>query len=329
MNKKKQVSNSPITIRPSFESGFSTKNSRSPYALLDFAPLIEDITSKMNCGFLLSFQGLPLYTSTKYEQLSRSDHQLIEYTIPVSFEDCDAEIQLLLANEDFQVSSIVTRKAILGEVAIGMAHDLRNVLTGIGLCLGEVSNQFNDPQLLEPLNDMFESLKAGSQICNRIMRFGCQNVVVKNEYLREIVESSLSIIRPALKHSLKEKKAIKLIEDIDPVLSVYVSNSDVQFAIVNIVLNAINHGIKSEGTIIISANVEDQFVCLSISNDGEKISEEVASELFVRPLSKSIDHGYGLYISKLSLVKQGGDIRFETNESRTTFFISLPYGTDE
>ena len=99
----------------------------------------------------------------------------------------------------------------------------------------------------------------------------------------------------------------------------------------NLLSNAIKYG-YSGGKIQLEADEDDNFVILSVTNEGQGIPRDKIDKLF-KKFSRIDGPGYagkkgtglGLYICKEIIEKQGGEIRAESNEENWARFVfSLP-----
>jgi signal transduction histidine kinase len=100
--------------------------------------------------------------------------------------------------------------------------------------------------------------------------------------------------------------------------------SDTQLAIVNIMLNAVEHGIEKKGTIEIRGYRDEAFVFIEIENDGRPVHENIRAKLLNAPVTEHCNNGFGLYSSAKSIRAFGGDISFESDSGSTVFSIMLP-----
>ncbi len=325
MTNRRRISLSPCSIRPTAQSGIQVRKERSITTLLEMAPLLDEIAEKMGGGIAIRFQDLNIYSSSKFQQMSAADLHSIEYELPVVFDDC--EVSLFILRSSDIIPGKVAKMAMLGEISAGIIHDVNNLLTAISFSLDEIKHEL-PMGMKEVHDDAMLATDSCKLACERIMRFSTSGNFSKPEPLRSIVEAAIGILRPIIKRAGSAKE-IRIVTDVDPVFCVRAVASDVEFAIMNIIQNAINHGIKEKGEVRISASDGGNETMLHISNDGTKIPDSVSVVLGKRPLSKDLDHGYGIYVSKLALVGSGGDLTFESNEERTTFTITLPSCTDE
>ena len=213
------------------------------------------------------------------------------------------------------------RLAVLGELAGGVGHELRNPL-------GVISNAVYFLQMT--LKDADETTKEYleiiySEVCNA------------EEVLSDLLD--FSRIRPAEKEQTEVSDLVaRVLENRSPTEEVKVSNSiapelpavfvdpkqidQVLFNLVNNAYQAMPEG----GKLTISARAEKGHVHLSITDTGCGIPEENMEKVF-EPLftTRARGIGLGLSVSKNLVEANGGSIEVESEEGKvSTFTVILP-----
>ncbi len=92
----------------------------------------------------------------------------------------------------------------------------------------------------------------------------------------------------------------------------------------NLLRNAAKYAEK-DVTVTIEITCQDDYIYITLSDDGPGISTEIQSKLFEKGVSTT-GGGYGLYLSKKVVEVYGGKIEYISNKERkgTTFKIVLP-----
>lgn len=213
--------------------------------------------------------------------------------------------------------------ATVGELASGVAHEIRNPLTGVLGALELARKRVPDDDDADALLE--ESLVQLHRIENataRLLQFArppaLQAVVVDPNLL---VERAMTIVSPKadtrrvqLHTTLCEGNAAV---NVDPELLVQV--------IVNIMLNAID-AVDTGGTVTTTAVLVDSTIRVAISDTGPGVAEDQRDQIF-RPFytTKHQGTGLGLPISQQIIVRHGGQIVVETTPSGgASFVIVLP-----
>jgi signal transduction histidine kinase len=215
------------------------------------------------------------------------------------------------------------RLAAVGELAGGVAHEIRNPLAGIGGALTMLAREV-------PADD--DTQEVMSEIQKQIQR------------MERLVQELLAYARPCVLHPewtdvhaiLKQAVAsmaqrqtdhkVELVMELDPkVPEIYVDFRDLEHAFENLVLNALQ-AIPGEGTIEVRTQYCGKHVLISISDDGLGMDTEVRGKIF-EPFftTKARGTGLGLSLVRRAVENYDGEIRVESAPGEgTTFVFSLP-----
>ena len=212
------------------------------------------------------------------------------------------------------------RLHVLGELTAGIAHELN---TPLGNILGYA--ELLKKSEVQPLQKIIISAKNAREIVKKLMYFSCDmpqnfNWIDLNEHILE----NISLLDNQIL-----KKNIQLVLNLDndlPKLKI----DALQFTQVlfNLVLNAI-HSMEKNGKLTISTGFKNDFIQLSIKDNGKGIPDEIKEKIFQPFFTTKIDEqgtGLGLSLAYDIVVKgHGGRLEVESvEEAGTTFIISLP-----
>ena len=149
----------------------------------------------------------------------------------------------------------------------------------------------------------------------------------KTEFLvyQDVIEVSLDTFEKPIKD-----KNITVVNNIAEDLKIY-ADLDLMLVVANnLISNAVKYG-QNDGRIEAAAGTDDEFVTISVYNDGRPITETDAKGLFKRfarldvPEKKTVKGtGLGLFITKQIVEAHGGDIRVEASETGNTFIFRIP-----
>jgi len=225
------------------------------------------------------------------------------------------------------------RLAAVGELAAGLAHEVKNPLAGIKISIEVLKNELSLEQedkeiFLKIINEInrIESLLKNMLSYARPSRPQPESLNI-NEILDGIIKIS--------EYSLKDPedlsqmtKDIHFVRDFDSdITDVYADMGQLQQVFLNIILNAID-AIKDQGTITIrTARIPDEFIQIEISDTGKGLDQETLKMVF-NPFftTKPKGTGLGLAICRRLIEQHKGTIQASNNpESRgAMFIITLP-----
>lgn len=227
------------------------------------------------------------------------------------------------------------RLASIGEMAAGIAHEIKNPLTGIASAITIINDDFSasDPRK-EILGEVLEQVKRMDKTVNDLLFFGrptepepvCTNL---NAVLKKTLIFASQ--HQGSKGGLIEK-VLDLQEDLPPV---YVDPKQIQQVLLNLILNAIQAmqmgGVLTIRTFLVQEESQ-QWVTVSIADTGKGIPVQILGKIFTPFFTtKAQGTGLGLAICHKLVTQQGGVIRVESEDGKgTVFYIELPAtSTDE
>lgn len=221
------------------------------------------------------------------------------------------------------------RLASIGEMAAGIAHEIKNPLTGIASAITIINDDFSssDPRK-EILGEVLEQVKRLDKTVNDLLFFG------RPTEPEPVCTDLNAVLRKTLLFASQHRgskgglieKVLDLQDDIPPV---YVDPKQIQQVFLNLILNAIQ-AMQSGGVLTIKTALVQEpggdFVIASISDTGQGIPEQILGKIFTPFFTtKAQGTGLGLAICHKLVAQQGGVIRVESEDGKgTVFTIELP-----
>ncbi|MEN7972572.1 MAG: PAS domain S-box protein [Verrucomicrobiota bacterium] len=221
----------------------------------------------------------------------------------------------------------------VGRLAGGVAHDFNNFLQTIlgatGILLGEMEEGTSQHGDVEEIRKA--TLRAAG-LTRQLLEFG------QNREVEYVALDINGVVRQSERMTrLLIGKKIELVFDLDDSLgSVLGDSGQIEQVLLNLVINA-RDAMPDGGKLCVStrnvvaekdvsAGVADKYVCLSVSDTGDGISEDVKKHLF-EPFftTKEVGKGTGLGLSVVyGIVEQhGGWIEVFSSEGEGSVFKSL------
>lgn len=226
------------------------------------------------------------------------------------------------------------RLASIGEMAAGIAHEVKNPLTGIASAITIINDDFpaSDPRK-EILGEVLEQVKRLDKTVNDLLFFGKPTQP----------EPSCTDLNAALRKTLlfasqhrgsKGGGIEKILELQDNLPPVYVDPKQIQQVFLNLILNAIqamnNGGVLTIKTVLVEQE-SARWVRTTIADTGQGIPTQILGKIFTPFFTtKAQGTGLGLAICHKLVTQQGGTINVESEDGKgTVFYIDLPATTTE
>lgn len=223
------------------------------------------------------------------------------------------------------------KKALLGQLAAGLAHEINNpasiILSRLECMLSELQNN-QQPEISSLVTDLQVIGKHTRRITTTIQSLLSFARRTKESFLpldiNEVVEEALSLLGNQLK-----KARIQLQKHLDRNLPFVYGNSDqLQQVLINLLQNA-RDAIVQEGTIIVSTfSTAPGWVEIEVSDTGPGIAVENLDRIFdpfftTKDVGKGT--GLGLFVTRGIIEEHGGRIEVSSQPGQGAVFkVTLP-----
>jgi signal transduction histidine kinase len=212
----------------------------------------------------------------------------------------------------------------LGEIAAGVAHEIRNPLTSVRGFLQLVKNKNPDnPEIAEYMDIAMEEIDRANDIITEFLKFARpQKPRLSQENINTIIAEVIKIIIPGFHYKNIQVKHIK--EDV-PLLTL--DRDQWKQVFINLFQNSLQ-ALRAGGSLFVQTSFDpgSQKARIIIADTGCGMSREVLDKVFT-PFytTKETGTGLGLSIVYRIVKNHGGDIEIESEPGKgTTFTISLP-----
>jgi signal transduction histidine kinase len=225
----------------------------------------------------------------------------------------------------------MTRLISLGELAAGVAHEIRNPLTGIGVVLDMLRDKKRlskaDCELINQANGEIERLE--NLIADLLVFANPRQLNFEPVEINDILKSISSLISEQC-----NKQNIELTGKFcDKLPIAYVDRERIRQGFLNVVINAIQ-AMPKDGRLTIQTNsyrqestpVKGQYIMITISDTGIGISNANKDRIFDPFFTTHSDGtGLGLSITHSIIKEHNGAIRVDSEQGKgTKFTILLP-----
>jgi two-component system NtrC family sensor kinase len=215
-----------------------------------------------------------------------------------------------------------------GMMASSISHELNNflgmILGGAELAMVSLERGKSD-KVAATLNKIKDSIAAMQRFTSGLMDFARVNVVIQPGNINDVMNDVLSFVM-----SQKRFAQIKVKSQLEHKLPVIEMDRDqiaqVMINILNNAADAIAETGRSDGIIMVTTAIEDNFIILSISDNGKGMKPEVRDRLFKAHLTtKPKGHGYGLINCGKIIERHGATVTITSQLGfGTTFDIRFP-----
>ena len=219
------------------------------------------------------------------------------------------------------------RLSALGNLAAGVAHEIRNPLNAISITVQRLRSEFI------PQKDQEEYASFIKTVLDEIKRL--DNII--NQFLSLAKAQKLSLVKTEMNKFLNEvislveleagEKNIRVIRIVDKLPEVRIDQDEMKKALLNIMLNGIQ-AMPSGGELRVHSylDVSQKSLMIKITDSGEGITKENLDKIFQPYFSTKVKGtGLGLAIAYRIITDHKGKIEVESVTGKeTTFTLSIP-----
>jgi PAS domain S-box-containing protein len=212
------------------------------------------------------------------------------------------------------------RLAVLGQLAGGVAHQIRNPLGAISNAAYVLKRTVaSAPDAMHAVEIIHEEVWRANRIISDLLDYArVRRAVTRDVSLAPLLDAIVEAqVVPA---NIKVKSAIIDLPDalVDP--------DQVRGALTNVVQNAFD-AMPEGGTLSVNGRVEGEMIVVEIEDTGTGISDQVRGRLF-EPLvsTKPLGLGLGLTTARALVENQGGSLTLDETSAKTRFVFRVPIG---
>ena len=216
--------------------------------------------------------------------------------------------------------------ATVGELASGVAHEIKNPVVGISNGLDLVRRRIPPDPAVEPIMDeMARQLRRIEGAVRDLLTFArpAAPTLVPAE-ANELVRRAARLVLPAAEHA-----GVRIDFRLAPALpELRVDDEQIRQALVNLMMNAVQ-ATTAGGQVTVSTRVRDGAPEIEVKDDGRGITPDDLAHIF-KPFftTRHSGTGLGLPISRDIVERHGGRIEVHSSVGRgSTFTVVLPAPT--
>lgn len=302
-----------IDINPSWSKFTGYCSDELTHQKINCKNFIDEATGKS-----IDFNNKILNKKIKYETKNGEVRSGLLSTemIDIDSEPCtlivlnDITERVHLENEMYRLD----RLNLIGEMAAGIAHEIRNPMTTVQGFLQLTRNKV-DKLSTDIIDLMLEELNRANSIITEFLNLAKNKISVKrNQNLNTIIEALSPLIQA---EALRSNKQLKL--ELGECPDISLDEKEIRQLILNIALNGLD-AMTSNGILTIKTYKDKETVVLQIRDEGQGISPEVLSKLGTPFFTtKETGTGLGLAICYSVAKRHDAQIEIETGDEGTTF----------
>lgn len=241
----------------------------------------------------------------------------------------DVDEAYIMLQESRQQVQQAEKMALVGKLAAGVAHSIRNPLTSVKMRLFSLERSLNlTPVQQEDFEVISEEIRHLDTIIRNFLEFSRPpKLKMQRMSPSDVVDMTLQLLRHRLESSgveVRRKGEQRLPEvDADP--------EQLKEVLVNLIVNACD-AMQDGGIITIAEEVgmvgiKGKMVFIKVIDNGPGIPASVQDDIF-KPFFSTKEEGTGLGLSIANRImnEHGGWIHLQSSDGRgTTFLLALPH----
>jgi len=277
----------------------------------DFVEPNKNITKEALESVMVFAQqaGLAIHNAFMYQELKTFSQQMEEKIQKTTADLRKTEAQLIRSE----------KLAALGQLAAGIAHEIRNPLTSINILIHSLTDNLPYESVhREDLKVIEEEINRINEIVDQFLRFAkpAPPLLKKAEVL-SIFDETLQLLKPQI-----EKQRIAVQKEFEILPPILMDREQMKQVILNLLLNALQ-AMSKRGHLILRGQISEngRFIKLSIQDSGVGIPGEEMDKLFDPFFStKEGGIGLGLSIAHRIIDQHHGKIEVESAPGKGTLF---------
>ncbi len=217
-------------------------------------------------------------------------------------------------NELIDSRILVEKRAVMGEFSAGVAHEIRNPLATMKVCVQDLYNCENDPRAQEQLEIILEEINRVNEVIEGLLSYGRpMDPKWSNTRIASLFNRAQSLAGP-----LAAKSNVQIVVAGDLNLQIYVDGNQLHQVLMNLILNAVQ-AMPMGGELTLSCQVQTGQVLLVVSDTGVGMP---ASQRAKAPqpffTTKADGSGLGLAICTRLVHLNSGTLTIDSQEQHGT-----------
>ncbi|MBQ0784513.1 MAG: HAMP domain-containing protein [Amphritea sp.] len=269
----------------------------------------------LNISFRITKRILPLIHGADTIAKGNLNHRIVptgndEITLLAkTFNSMGKQLQELI---DSRIS--VEKRAVMGEFSAGIAHEIRNPLATMKVCVQGLSAGKHDPHSREQLTMILEEIDRINEVIEGLLHYA-RPMEPRLEWLSV---ASLFHRIESLAGPLAANSSVELSVETEQEIEIFADTNQLQQVLMNLILNAIQ-AMPLGGALSLKSYRKSGLVVLEIKDSGQGMSQEQVDKA-TQPFytTKSEGTGLGLAISARLIHLNSGGLSISSTQGEGT-----------
>ncbi len=235
----------------------------------------------------------------------------------------DMECLLITINDITEYNQMEEKLAhlnklrLIGEMAAGIGHEIRNPMTTVRGFLQMLGSQDDSAKNKRYYDLMIEELDRANTIITEYLTLAKMKTIIKKDLnLNDILDAILPLI---MANASKNDIYVEVEQNYIP--NLLLDEKEIRQIILNLVSNGLE-AMTPGGRLKISTYIKNQEIVLAVQNQGPEIPPDILAKLGTPFFTtKETGTGLGLAICYSIADRHNAAIKIETNPKQTTFFV--------
>ncbi|WP_067862821.1 sensor histidine kinase [Neptuniibacter marinus] len=216
----------------------------------------------------------------------------------------------------------IERQATLGQLAAGLAHDIRNPLTTIRTTVAALSRREKNPENKEMMSLVEEEIDRVNYVLENLLNFARpRDPLASRIDAKELLSSVVALVGASARN-----QNIELRMQCPPSMFLIADEGHVRQVLMNLLLNALEAMSVQGDLIALDGCQKGAEIALSVRDNGQGMPEDILAHI-MEPFytTKSAGTGLGLAICNTLIKSNGGRMSIESTKGEgTTVTVFLP-----
>ena len=311
--------------------------SQSPNIIIYFTKQEQEIINTMKAEFIYPLKVMNRLSGLVFigKKINGKDFHQEELDLLSLLLDQAAfaiENAILYEEQSLRIKKMyrADRLAILGQLAAGAAHEIRNPLTAIRSTIQYLGKEIQDPEKVEMINELMDEVDRINKIVQGLLSFARPSELETSKvHIDKLLQQTLMLV-----NNMVQKQQVNIQYDIQTDDTTLIADpAQLKQVFLNVILNAIEAMNNSNDKILTikithtrPIDLRSRYLVITFEDKGKGIAMEDVENIF-NPFytTKKDGTGLGLAISYGIINRHNGEIEVNSQQGvGTKILLKLP-----